>query len=123
LDLENTETLLLRDDPEIARVSLEELRRMGVRIVPDDFGKGHSAVAVRIRQPIDVLKLDRRLLETVAPDGEGSHLLANVIRMAEGVSHGDQAEFLAAPGYREMQGLYFSAAIPALAFREKLALE
>ena len=55
--------------------------------------------------------------------------LANVIRMAhdlnlepiaEGVSHGDQAEFLSQQGCHEMQGFHFSAAIPAQAFREKL---
>jgi EAL domain-containing protein (putative c-di-GMP-specific phosphodiesterase class I) len=82
-------------------------------------------------QPIDVLKLDRLLIETVAPDGDGSLLLANVIRMAqdlslqpiaEGVSHADQAEFLSANGCHEMQGFFFSAAIPALVFREKLEI-
>jgi len=128
LDLEITESLLLRDD-EAAGASLEELRRMGVRIVLDDFGKGYSALAVLMSQPIDVLKLDRRLIETIAPDGEGRQLLASVIRMAhdlnlhpiaEGVSHGDQAEFLAAQGCYEMQGFHFSAAVPAQTFREKL---
>ncbi len=104
---------------------------MGVRIVLDDFGKGYSALAVLMDQPIDVLKLDRSLIETVAPDGGGSPLLANVIRMAtdlslhpvaEGVSHVDQADFLVANGCHEMQGGFFSAAIPAAAFREKLLL-
>jgi len=128
LDLEITESLLLRDDPEIVR-SLDELRRMGVRVVLDDFGKGYSALAVLMSQPIDVLKLDRRLIETVAPDGDGSRLLANVIRMAhdlslqaiaEGVSHADQAEFLAQQGCYAMQGFYFSGALPAKTFLEKL---
>jgi EAL domain-containing protein (putative c-di-GMP-specific phosphodiesterase class I) len=130
LDLEITEGLLLRDDAEIGQ-SLEELRRMGVRIVLDGFGKGYSALAVLMSQPIDVLKLDRLLIETVAPDGAGSPLLASVIRMAkdlslypiaEGVSHADQAEFLVANGCHEMQGFFFSAAIPGAAFREKLQL-
>ena len=130
LDLEITEVLLLKDDPSIGQ-ALEELRRMGVRIVLDGFGSGYSALAVLMSQPIDVLKLDRRLIETVAPDGDGSRLLANVIRIAkdlslvpiaEGVSHADQAEFLAANGCHEMQGFFFSAAIPAEAFREKLQL-
>lgn len=128
LDLEITEDLLLQDNAEIGQ-SLEELRRMGVRIVLDGFGKGYSALAVLMSQPIDVLKLDRLLIETVAPDGAGSPLLSSVIRMAkdlslcpiaEGVSHADQAEFLAANGCHEMQGFFFSSAIPATAFREKL---
>lgn len=131
LDLEITESLLLREDASIGQ-ALEELRRMGVRVVLDDFGKGYSALAVLMSQPIDVLKLDRRLIETVAPDGEGSQLLANVIRMAqdlslhpiaEGVSHADQAEFLAAQGCFEMQGFHFAAALPAAEFRAQLGLD
>ncbi len=130
LDLEITEGLLLQENSAIAQ-ALEELRRMGVRIVLDNFGKGYSALAVLMSQPIDVLKLDRRLIETVAPDGNGSPLLANVIRMAtdlslhpiaEGVSHADQADFLTANGCHEMQGFFFSAAVPADTFREKLEL-
>ena len=130
LDIEITESLLLRDDPSVGQ-SLEELRRIGVRIVLDEFGKGYSALAVLMSQPIDVLKLDRRLIETVAPDGDGSRLLANVIRMAhdlsllptaDGVSHADQAEFLSANGCHEMQGFYFSAAVSPEAFLEKFEL-
>ena len=128
VDLEITEGLLLRDDAEIGQ-ALEELRRIGVRIVLDDFGKGYSALAVLMSRPIDVLKLDRRLIDTVAPDGEGSQLLANVIRMAhdlslhpvaEGVSHADQAEFLAEHGCHEMQGFHFAAALPVAEFRKQI---
>ncbi|MEZ4353875.1 MAG: EAL domain-containing protein [Myxococcota bacterium] len=131
LDLEITENVLLRDDPAIDS-AIEELRRMGVRIVLDDFGKGYSALAVLMSQLIDVLKLDRKLIETIAPDGGGSQLLANVIRMAhdlalhpiaEGVSHADQAEFLASQGCHEMQGFYFAAALPARTFRRELGIE
>jgi EAL domain-containing protein (putative c-di-GMP-specific phosphodiesterase class I) len=42
--------------------------------------------------------------------------------IAEGVSHADQAEFLAANGCHEMQGFFFSGAIPGPAFLEKLQL-
>ncbi|MEZ4330540.1 MAG: EAL domain-containing protein [Myxococcota bacterium] len=128
LDLEITETLLLRDEA-FGSQALEELRRIGVRIVLDDFGKGYSPLAVLVSQPIDVLKLDRKLIETVAPDGEGSQLLANVIRMAqdlslhpiaEGVSHADQAEFLVKHGCHEMQGYLFSGPLDAEAFRTRI---
>ncbi|MCP4907608.1 MAG: EAL domain-containing protein [bacterium] len=43
----------------------------------------------------------------------------NLDPIAEGVSHRDQAEFLAAHGCLEMQGFYFSAAISPRTFREK----
>ncbi|MBW2499677.1 MAG: EAL domain-containing protein [Deltaproteobacteria bacterium] len=128
LDLEITKNLLLREDPTTSQ-ALEELRRMGVRIVLDHFGKGYSALAVLLSQPIDVLRLDRRLVETVAPDGDGSQLLSHVIRMAhdlslhavaEGVSQQDQAEFLASNGCDEMQGFLFLPALSPAALRTKL---
>jgi EAL domain-containing protein (putative c-di-GMP-specific phosphodiesterase class I) len=67
----------------------------------------------------------------VAPDGNGSPLLANVIRMAkdlslypiaEGVSHADQAEFLSANGCHEMQGFFFSSALSIAEIRGKLGI-
>ncbi len=128
LDLEITETLLLREDA-AAGQALEELRRIGIRVVLDSFGKGYSPLSLLMSQPIDVLKLDRRLIETVAPDGEGSQLLANVIRMAQdlslhpiadGVSHEDQAEFLASHGCFEMQGYLFAGALAAEEFRTRI---
>jgi diguanylate cyclase (GGDEF)-like protein len=128
LDLEITESLLLRDDA-AASQALEELRRIGIRVVLDSFGKGYSPLSLLMSQPIDVLKLDRRLIETVAPDGEGSQLLANVIRMAQdlslhpiadGVSHEDQAEFLLGHGCFEMQGYLFAGALSAEDFRTRI---
>jgi EAL domain-containing protein (putative c-di-GMP-specific phosphodiesterase class I) len=47
----------------------------------------------------------------------------NLYPIADGVSHADQAEFLVAEGCHEMQGFYFSAAIPPDAFRETLENE
>jgi len=128
LDLEITESVLLRDDAQASQ-SLEELRRIGIRVVLDSFGKGYSPLSILMSQPIDVLKLDRLLIETVAPDGEGSQLLANVIRMArdlslhpiaDGVSHVDQAEFLAQHGCFEMQGYLFAGALSPEEFRSRI---
>jgi diguanylate cyclase (GGDEF)-like protein len=130
LDLEITESLLLRPKPEIGE-ALEEMRRIGARIILDEFGKGYSALGVLMNQPLDALKLDRRLIETVAPDGEGSQLLSNVIRMAQdlklhpigdGLSVEDQATFLSNHGCFEMQGGYFSPPMTAEDFRKYLAV-
>jgi diguanylate cyclase (GGDEF)-like protein len=128
LDLEITESLLLRPNPEIAE-ALEEMRRIGARVVLDEFGKGYSALGVLMNQPLDALKLDRRLIETVTPDGDGSQLLSNVIRMArdlalhpigDGVSGEDQAKFLASHGCYEMQGPLFARTMPDSEFRRYL---
>jgi len=128
LDLEVSESLLLRPNPSTGE-ALEELRRIGVGIVLDEFGKGYSALGVLMSQPLDGLKLDRRLIETVAPDGAGSQLLSNVIRMAVdlslqpigmGVSEADQARFLSNHGCHEMQGSFFSPPLPSAKLCEML---
>jgi hypothetical protein len=49
----------LMQTPEIAKSTLGELRRLGVRIDMDDFGTGHSSLACLQQLPIDVLKIDR----------------------------------------------------------------
>ena len=54
------------------QVSLDELerrltalRRLGVRIALDGFGSGYAAISALRRLPVDVLKLDRGLVEGV----------------------------------------------------------
>ncbi|MGW0579485.1 diguanylate cyclase domain-containing protein, partial [Streptomyces sp. NPDC002920] len=56
-------------DPKVSLDELERrlgaLRRHGVRIVLDGFGGGHGTLTALRRLPVDVLKLDRSLVEGV----------------------------------------------------------
>jgi diguanylate cyclase (GGDEF)-like protein/PAS domain S-box-containing protein len=117
LTLEITESMLI-DDPEIAVVTLNELRELGVRIAMDDFGTGYSSLSYLSRFPVDVIKMDRSFLR---PDPEaspeavdlssavvalGSSLALEVV--AEGIELEEQLKRLRELGCELGQGFHFA---------------
>jgi diguanylate cyclase (GGDEF)-like protein len=65
--VETTEPSVLRD-PERAKATLSDLRNLGVRIALDQFGAGESRLTLPVTLPLDMLKLDRALIGTMADD-------------------------------------------------------
>ena len=59
--LEITESLVL--EPSTSRSS--SLRSLGVKLALDDFGTGYSSLGSLQRFPLDIVKLDRTLIETL----------------------------------------------------------
>jgi diguanylate cyclase (GGDEF)-like protein/PAS domain S-box-containing protein len=81
LCLEVSEEAVLRD-PERARATLEALRRLGVAIALDNFGAGESSLSLPGNLPLDLLKLDRRLIQSFAHDREARAMVAAIIALA-----------------------------------------
>ncbi|AKU94428.1 diguanylate cyclase/phosphodiesterase (GGDEF & EAL domains) with PAS/PAC sensor(s) [Labilithrix luteola] len=65
LELEITESLLMRDTLETTR-TLSALKSLGVRIAIDDFGTGYSSLAYLRKFSVHVLKVDRSFVEACA---------------------------------------------------------
>jgi EAL domain-containing protein (putative c-di-GMP-specific phosphodiesterase class I) len=63
LVVEVAETWIAEDVPAVV-AALAALRKLGVRAALDDFGAGHASLSHLRRLPVDVLKLDRALLNT-----------------------------------------------------------
>jgi EAL domain-containing protein (putative c-di-GMP-specific phosphodiesterase class I) len=57
-----SEEAVLRD-PERARAALKEVKRLGVVIALDNFGAGQSSLSLPGNLPLDMLKLDRALIQ------------------------------------------------------------
>jgi FOG: EAL domain len=121
LELEITETVLIRDD-EAALVMLHQLRALGVRIALDDFGTGYSSLSYLQRFPFDKIKIDRSFIKDIAePDGSACIVQAivniaaarHMTTTAEGVETQQQLDALRNLGCNEMQGYLYSAAMPA----------
>lgn len=121
LDLEITEVALI-DDENNALTTLEALRDLGVQTVMDDFGVGYSSLNYLRRFPFDRLKLDASFVRDCDTREEHRVIIrtvANIARAlglkstAEGVETREQANAIEQEGYSQMQGDYFSRALPA----------
>ncbi|HYR28711.1 MAG TPA: EAL domain-containing protein [Thermoanaerobaculia bacterium] len=120
LELEITESVAM-EDVELTRSTLAALRKSGVSIAIDDFGTGHSALSYLKRFPIDALKIDKSFIQDLPGGYADSAIVASVIQLAnglgirvvaEGVETVEQIEFLREHACREVQGHYFSTAVP-----------
>jgi diguanylate cyclase (GGDEF)-like protein/PAS domain S-box-containing protein len=81
LCLEVTEEGVLRD-PERARATLADVRRLGVTIALDSFGAGEASISLPRNLPIDMLKLDRSLIQSFEHDRETRAMVAAVVALA-----------------------------------------
>lgn len=129
LELEITESAAM-SDPERSERVLREMFDLGIRVSLDDFGTGHSSLAQLSRFPIHGLKLDRSLVSGLPGDRKNVVIASSVASLCrnlgldlvgEGVENAAQAEFLAEHGCRQMQGFYFSPAVPAETLSTMLA--
>jgi diguanylate cyclase (GGDEF)-like protein len=120
LELELTESMLLRNRQ--AAAVLQDLNRIGVGLVLDDFGQGHSSLAHLIKLPIKAIKIDRAFIEGVREPGEKQSICSAMIAMsrelglsviAEGVESELQLEFLRDKGCDAVQGFLYSEPLPA----------
>lgn len=120
LELEVTETALLDDSPATHR-SFDEARACGVAMALDDFGAGHSSLALLRRFPFDRLKVDAAFAHGLGQDPAADAMMAAVIGMAralgmavtvEGVETATQRQALAAMGCDEVQGYLFGPPLP-----------
>jgi diguanylate cyclase (GGDEF)-like protein len=121
-------------DPRISLDELERrlgtLRRLGVRIALDGFGSGHAAITALRRLPVDVLKLDRSLVEGVVESARLHKITSGLLRIAtdlglqsvaEGVDLPEQVVALRAMGCTHGQGSAFSGPLDEYRLRRALA--
>ncbi len=113
LELEITESLLMRDTSRTAR-TLSEIASLGVRIALDDFGTGYSSLAYLERFDVDVLKIDRSFVKPLdRPATEAGSVAGAIVHLghqlglevvAEGVETQQQLEALRHQGCDVVQG-------------------
>jgi len=81
LCLEVSEESVLRD-PERARAALKDVRRLGVAIALDNLGAGQSSLSLPRNLPLDILKLDRSLIQGSEQDRNRRAMVAGMIALA-----------------------------------------
>ncbi len=129
LEIEVTETALLRDDGAVAQ-ELREVRAMGARIALDDFGTGFSSLAhVRIF-PFDKIKIDGSFVRDALTRPDCAAVVQaiadlgrnlGVTTVAEGVETGEQLVCVTDKGCMEAQGYLFGRPAPSAADAARIA--
>lgn len=112
LMLEITEDLLLRNLAQAA-AALKALRALGFRTALDDFGAGFCNFRYLRELPLDALKLDRLMMESVPEDAKSLAVLRAIMQVgraleltiyAEGIEHETQRDAVTAEGCDYWQG-------------------
>ncbi len=128
LELELTEGLILQDET-AAHQAFTVWRNMGIRIAIDDFGTGYSSLSYPKRFPFDAIKIDKSFIRDIADDRQNAAITIAIIQMAhymnmtviaEGVENESELAFLCAHGCDEIQGYFFSPALPRAEFEALL---
>ena len=101
--------------------SIVAVRKLGVRVIFDDFGMGFSSFHDLQEYPMDGLKLDKDLVDHMETE-RGRILLQGLVQtghrlgmtvLAEGVEEDWQIEALRELGCDVLQGFRFSVPLPA----------
>jgi diguanylate cyclase (GGDEF)-like protein/PAS domain S-box-containing protein len=96
---------------------LRALRDLGVSVALDDFGAGYSSLEYLGRLPVDVLKVDRSLVERIVEEPQRREVLRAIAHIAdqlgletiaEGVERPEQRALLTEIGFHHAQGFLFS---------------
>jgi diguanylate cyclase (GGDEF)-like protein/PAS domain S-box-containing protein len=119
LRFEITESAI-NQDPDSSIAVLQKLVDLGVSVALDNFGAGLASMNHFIRLPIDLVKIDRRLIAYLAiPGRQGAILqaifdlgrLLQVRILAEGIETKEQLQALRKYGCDLVQGHLFSPAV------------
>jgi diguanylate cyclase (GGDEF)-like protein len=120
IHIEVTERVLLDDDDATCAV-VTRLREAGFRIVLDDFGTGYSSLSYLRKFTIDKIKIDGSFVRHILDEPDSAAIVSAVVALghamgltvvAEGIETAEQLSFLRVAGCDEMQGHYFSHALP-----------
>lgn len=122
----------LPSGPDPIQDTLHILRVMGYRIAVDDFGSGSSSLLRFATMPVDVIKLDRSLVETVDLYPRRQAITRSLVQLcktegltlvAEGVETAAEAHTLRSLGVEFGQGFLYARAMPAEALERWAHLE
>lgn len=120
LVLEITESAMM-EEPDLARLVLDRLSRMGVRLAIDDFGTGYSSLAYLKNLPVHEIKIDKSFVlemdqhrddETIVKSTIDLGHTLNMLVVAEGVEKQEPLNMLERLGCDFVQGFFMSRPVP-----------
>lgn len=131
LGLEITEQTALQCSKEVIK-KLTEIREMGIKIIMDDFGMGHSSLIYLKDNEFDLVKMDGSLVKNITENPRCGEIISSIIQLskslgfdvlAEYVETTEQKESLNLLNCKNYQGYLYSKPIPfdeLLSFIQKI---
>ena len=104
--------------------NVRTLRDMGYGFSLDDYGVGYSNIQRMSRLPLDIIKIDKSLVDDMFSE-DGRVIIHNTVRMMqgirkelviEGVETREEVEVLSEMSCDFIQGFYYSKPLPVEAF-------
>ncbi|MDO4188763.1 MAG: bifunctional diguanylate cyclase/phosphodiesterase [Lachnospiraceae bacterium] len=112
LEIEITE-YCMADSIEVTIRNITELRNMGIQVALDDFGTGYTSLHNVAKLPINLLKVDKSLIDDIEKNEKNREFVHTVISMghlmgceviSEGVEEETQLDYLRNDGCDFVQG-------------------
>ncbi|TCA28341.1 bifunctional diguanylate cyclase/phosphodiesterase [Rhizobium leguminosarum bv. viciae] len=131
LTLEITEGVLMTN-PDQARRSIDQLKRVGIKFALDDFGCGYASIGALRQFGFDRMKIDRSLVWALDEGANGADVLRATISLAtalripvtaEGIETTRQAAILRDAGCDQLQGYLMGRPMSAHDISSKLEEE
>lgn len=116
LVVELTEENLVTGDADTA-AALERIRKLGVGLAIDDFGKGYSSLSYLKEIPATEVKIDKRFVSTAATDEKDKQVVRVIVELArafemsvvaEGVDSAQALKTVSALGCDAAQGFFIA---------------
>ncbi|MBY5362359.1 EAL domain-containing protein [Rhizobium leguminosarum] len=131
LTLEITEGVLMTN-PDQARRSIDQLKRVGIKFALDDFGCGYASIGALRQFGFDRMKIDRSLVSALDEGANGADVLRATISLAtalqipvtaEGIETARQAAILRDAGCDQLQGYLIGKPMSAYDISSRLEEE
>lgn len=129
IEVEITESAYY-SDTESQDYFIKSMHDAGFTVAIDDFGTGLSSLSILTNGNIDVIKLDKSLVDNVASsESKDAVLFKSIVRMiysmgidmiAEGVETKEQLEFLKAEKCNNVQGFLYDRPLEYGVFKDRL---
>jgi len=126
IKFEITESVAMKKEEEVQKYFFD-LRRIGIGLSLDDFGTGYTSFSHLKKIPINLIKVDRVLIEKILTSEEDKRIVKAIIDLGhnlgmqvliEGVENEKMAQLLIEYGCDYFQGYLYGKPLPVYEFQE-----
>ncbi len=121
LGIEITESVAIDSNKEIQE-TLQKIKKLGITLSIDDYGKEYSSMNRLKEESVDALKVDMSFIQGIGINPKDEIIIKSILSLAselglksvaEGVETKEQKEFLNQTTCDKLQGYYFYKPMPA----------